>query len=305
MNTSSRHLSFSVRSTLMAACSIAGLASFAAPAAAAGPKATLDAPTILVVGATAKTISVQVCGGAKTGAPAGFSLQWLEAADFTGAWPSDGSMCKASFSGNASTSRFPLKPGQCTVVEIGNLFDDEAGVSFTCSDDLLCATQYVFRGFAHATNTAQRSPFTANLFGSTSDCVADQGCTYTQGYWKNHPDEWPVVGLTLGTGWYDNATLIQIFWTPARGNGLLALAHQLIAAKLNLADGASGTDASQAIAEADALIGDLLVGGGGFLAPTVTSALTTTLASYNEGATGPGHCEDPIVSTSMELSISL
>ena len=73
---------------------------------------------------------------------------------------------------------------------------------------------------------------------------------------------------------------------------MIALAHQLIAAKLNVANGADATAVAQAISDADALIGALVVPpiGAGFLAPSVTSALTTALANYNEGATGPGHC---------------
>ena len=45
---------------------------------------------------------------------------------------------------------------------------------------------------------------------------------------------------------------------------------------------------------ADAMIGSLVVPpiGGGSLSTDATSALTEALADYNEGATGPGHCED-------------
>jgi len=71
------------------------------------------------------------------------------------------------------------------------------------------------------------------------------------------------------------------------------LAHQLIAAKLNIAAGADGSAVSGAIAAADALIGDLVVPpvGTDTLQPADTGALTTTLANFNEGATGPGHCQ--------------
>src|SRR6187551_989910 len=68
--------------------------------------------------------------------------------------------------------------------------------------------------------------------------AADGDCTYTQGYWKNHPDAWPVASLKLGTVTYTKVELIAIFKTPVKGNGLIQLAHQLIAAKLNVAAGA-------------------------------------------------------------------
>src|SRR5258705_5036 len=59
-------------------------------------------------------------------------------------------------------------------------------------------------------------------------------CTYTQGYWKNHPNAWPVTSLTLGTVNYTKAQLIQILEEDVNGNGLISLAHQLIAALLNI-----------------------------------------------------------------------
>ena len=98
----------------------------------------------------------------------------------------------------ASTTLANVKaPGASTVVEVGNLFDEEPGVSFTC-DELKCGTTYVFRAFAHATSTLMRSDFTPNLTASTLPCTPQGGCTLTQGYWKNHPEAWPVDTLQLG-----------------------------------------------------------------------------------------------------------
>jgi hypothetical protein len=106
---------------------------------------------------------------------------------------------------------------------------------------------------------------------------------------------WPVTSLSLGNVSYSDAQLCEIFNTAAAGNGLIALAHQLIAAKLNVASGADGSAVASAIADADALIGSLVVpptnGSTNSLDPSATSALITTLTDYNEGVTGPGHCE--------------
>jgi len=103
-----------------------------------------------------------------------------------------------------------------------------------------------------------------------------------------------VNDLTLGTVNYTEAELLQILDQPAQGNGLVILAHQLIAAKLNIANGADPTDAAQAIADADAMIGGLVIPpiGGGYLPTSQTSDLTETLTEYNEGTKGPGHCND-------------
>ncbi|HVK86756.1 MAG TPA: DUF4215 domain-containing protein [Kofleriaceae bacterium] len=110
--------------------------------------------------------------------------------------------------------------------------------------------------------------------------VVRTDCTHTQGFWKNHPDVWPVSSLTLGTVTYSKTQLLAIFTTPVQGNGLISLAHQLIAAKLN---DASGAITPAAIAQADALIGGRVVPpvGAGYLAPSTTSSLVGALDGFN------------------------
>ena len=123
------------------------------------------------------------------------------------------------------------------------------------------------------------------------------GCTLTQGFWKNKPAEWPTSTLTLGTMSYSKTQLITILKTPVRGNGLVSLSHQLIAAKLNVANDASvPPGVLEAIGLADGQIGALVVPsiGAGFLAPDSTSSMTSILDVYNNGRAigGPPHCED-------------
>lgn len=121
----------------------------------------------------------------------------------------------------------------------------------------------------------------------------DVGCTFTQGFWKNHPNDWPVQNLTLGTVNYTKAELLSILNQPVMGNGLISLAHQLIATKLNIANGADDSAIAATVLAADALIGGLVIPpiGAGWLAPATTSALTTLLDSYNNGLLGVPHCE--------------
>jgi hypothetical protein len=257
---------------------------------AVGPKPDLDAPTLSIVDATQTTITVRVCAGA-TGAPAGFSLHWTTSADYVANGWSSVEVCSASFSGVPGGSRFNLDPGECTDVVVGALDDSEIGVSFTCNSPLECGQEYAFRSFAHGNADWNRSEFSATIFGTTDPC--DDGCTLTQGFWKNHPDVWPVSSLTLGSVSYTQAELLSILGAPVVGNGLISLAHQLIAAKLNIASGANPSAISSTIAAADALIHTLVVPpvGGGFLFPATTSSLTAALDAYNNGITGPGHCE--------------
>jgi cysteine-rich repeat protein len=130
-------------------------------------------------------------------------------------------------------------------------------------------------------------------YGSTTNPITEQGdCTLTQGYWKNHPAAWPVTSVTLGTVSYTKAEALAIFGQPVNSNGLVSLAHQLLAAKLNVASGASNTVVNE-IDAADAAIGALVVPpvGTGYLATTATSGLAQALDDYNTGATGPGHCD--------------
>lgn len=271
------------------------------PELKAGKISVMSTPIISCSGvSTPASLSIVVTAGA-TGAPAGFSLQWMTAADYAlnnNTW-SD-TPCKASFSGNANLSRYNLAAGESVTLVVGEfLFDN--GASTNCAQELMCGTDYVFRAFAHANSKMNRSLFSANVTCSTSPCnPPSEGCTYTQGYWKTHGpiptgnnvNEWTVTSLVLGTVNYTDLELLSIFNTPASGNGLIALAHQLIAAKLNIAHGSDGTAVASAISAADALIGGNVVPplGTGYLAPSATSALITTLANYNEGAIGPGHC---------------
>ena len=80
------------------------------------------------------------------------------------------------------------------------------------------------------------SDFNTREKATFSQHEGDQ-CTFTQGFWQNHPEVWPVQSLTLGGRVYTQAELLLIFDAPVAGNGLIALAHQLIAAKLNVAMG--------------------------------------------------------------------
>jgi len=122
------------------------------------------------------------------------------------------------------------------------------------------------------------------------------GCTLTQGFWKNHPSAWPVTTLKLGTTTYTQAQLLSILHQPVKGNGLVSLAHQLIAAKLNVANGASGTAISSTIASADTLIDGLVVPpvGSGLLSTSAVSNLVSLLDQFNSGLLpgAPGACSE-------------
>lgn len=281
----------------------------------AGKKTALDALTLSCGTSSQTSINIVVKAGA-SGAPAGFSIQWMTAEDFAKyGWPkgdaSDDqtstapSFCKASLSGvPGCAQQYKLGANGSVTVNIGDNLFDNCGASSTCANTPLeCGTDYVFRAFAHndPASGLGKSAFSKDQTCATLPCTGgSEGCTYTQGYWKTHgysptgnnSNVWPVDNLTLGTVSYTQAQLQSIFDTPAGGNGLISLAHQLIAAKFNIANGASDAAIASAIADADALIGALVVPpvGSGSLSPADASSLIEALTNFNEGTTGPGHC---------------
>ena len=96
--------------------------------------------------------------------------------------------------------------------------------------------------------------------------------------------------ITLGTVSYTQAQLLSILDQPAKGNDLVTLAHQLVAAKLNVVHGADRADAAQAIGDADVMIGGLVILriGSGYLPPGQTSELVRNTHTMERGNHGPG-----------------
>lgn len=237
-----------------------------------------------------------------SGAPGGFTVCWMTLADFV-ANGSDWSYADSvdadmdgSFTGTptkhtagGTITSYVLAPYQTVTMEIGDLFD-ETGVQTEDTDELEPSETYVMCAYANGFEGRPRSEYSVTYERAT-DPRTD--CLFTQGYWKNHVSEWPVTTLTLGTVSYTQAELLLILNTPAQGNGLIFLAHQLIATKLNIAAGASGAAIAATVAAADALIGGLVVPpiGAGYLAPSSASGLTNTMDDYNNGELGTDPCE--------------
>lgn len=205
---------------------------------------------------------------------------------------------------------FKLNDGECREVWVKN-----AG---STSDDVLVREDTPIDGFIttytvedQAGTTTGPTPgksVTVTTSGTTGFLITftneeesrETGCTLTQGYWKTHAsgkkfdDGWNLVGGPGALFFSSNMSWLQIFNTPPKGgNAYLQLAHQYMAAKLNALNGASTTP------EVDAA---LTWAEGFFAGKTPSTSLTKseiqdartragTLASYNEGAIGPGHCQ--------------
>jgi hypothetical protein len=263
------------------------------PASAQG----LDTPALRFVENSRCSITLEVEAGA-SGAPGGFVIEWMKASDFyeAGGWPADEydpRVVYCTFTGvptwNVSTGSYVLAPAGKVLIEVGDIFD-ETGLYANYYDELGDATEYVIRVHAEGDGYSDESPRSADFWASTKP--AAENCTFTIGYWRTHPEAWPVGSLTLGTVNYTAAELLSILNYPAGGNGLVLLAHQLIAAKLNIANGADPTPVAATIAAADAQIGSLVVPpvGSGYLTPAEVSANAIILDNYNNGNLGVPHC---------------
>lgn len=82
----------------------------------------------------------------------------------------------------------------------------------------------------------------------SSDCVK------THGYWKNHASAWPVDSLDLGNQSYGEDELMSLLKAPPKGDASLILAHQFIAAELNIENGAEDDAVEGTLEDAHSLL---------------------------------------------------
>jgi hypothetical protein len=139
----------------------------------------------------------------------------------------------------------------------------------------------------------------------------DRGCTYTQGFWKNHPENWPTNQLSL----YSGRKAMRLLWTPPKkGNAYIILAHQFIAAELNMANGASiPEEVDHAWKTGRRILYNYRREESiSKTSPhrTLAIAAAKVLDNYNNGLIGPGHCDEiqcpkptPYESDKIELEI--
>ncbi len=263
--------------------------------------AALDTPSLAVVDQSAWRVGIDVSAGL-TGTPSGFTIEWMTKSDYdlygwgsSGYTPPGFNYCLfdgvPTFNVTAGVSSFLLTSGQTVRVVLGELFD-ETGLYTTYTDDMVPATAYAVRVYAEGGPAGTESGRSATQFVTTN---THEACRFTLGYWKNHPGAWPVLSLSLGSNTYNQAQLISILSQPSLGNGLTILAHQLIAAKLNVYLAAPPSSIATAIANADAMIGSLVPPpvGTDTLPSSQTTSLATQLDNFNNGLTPGDNCTTP------------
>ncbi|HKI55523.1 MAG TPA: hypothetical protein VKB31_00110 [Trueperaceae bacterium] len=133
-------------------------------------------------------------------------------------------------------------------------------VVVTAGASLPCGTSYPLNNTAGIQGTDTTASLGLTL--STGTCAPPPpppptgGNCYTQGYWKTHSSygpanpadpTWNDVGGPDATFFYSGMSWIELFNTPpSRGNAYIQLAHQYMAAVLNVDSGAAASPDVQA-----------------------------------------------------------
>lgn len=154
------------------------------------------------------------------------------------------------------------------------------------STDTLTCTGY-------GTSTGPGSPVTVSSNPAECSYPTGEGCTRTPGYWKNHPEEWPVEEIVIGGVTYSKEDAIALLKTPVKKDKRRTMFNALVAAKLNVISGADASCITAIISAADAW----MVTNGGSPVPASSGAwdigepLYLMLDNYNNGLLCTPHCD--------------
>lgn len=110
--------------------------------------------------------------------------------------------------------------------------------------------------------------------------------TGSPGYWKNHPDAWPVNIISIGNINYSKEIAIQIMQTPEKGDKTYTMFNALISAKLNVIIGNDDSCIADTISKADIWMATYPVGSnvtGKSYAWEIGEPLYNILDAYNNG----------------------
>lgn len=218
-------------------------------------------------------------------------------------------------SGSANTGDVVTSPVSITVVQGGptvckTIFSRTQAVGLNTSDPaaVVTVTEAAAPGtiLGDITGASDAAPFVKDVAGRNAsvgvnafhsatatffNVAVSLGCSYTQGYWKNHTDKWAALGYSPTAKFDGGMSWIDLFNTPPKGGDVyIQLAHQYMAATLNLANGASmPADVKVAYDKATAYFA---AGGDGKGSGDITG-VAAILDAYNNGlsAGGPPHCE--------------
>ncbi len=141
--------------------------------------------------------------------------------------------------------------------------------------------------------------------GTASAYVGDQTSqgTYTIGYWKTHPGAMAdLLPIRLGASGGEKSVMISttsqavsiLKMTGGASNGIVKLYAQLLAAKLNYANGADKSAVAAVMGTADSFLASHNAADWAALSSAERNNVLswmTTLDRYNNGIIGPGHAD--------------
>lgn len=211
---------------------------------------------------TATPLTMTLVSGDTPNFVTGGTLTITANIDATGVF-STGTGDDVIITGVAGAFGSPLLTGTLTNYGIADLgATDRADFTFTVTGGSLAADFGGVGSEGGIITTMEGSTYTGS-FGVNWACGVAKGNvgptplppvgngTGTIGYWKNHPEAWPVTSVTLGGHPYTQAEAIDILKAAVKGDKSLSMAKQLIAAKLNVAAGNDDSCISDTIAAAD------------------------------------------------------
>jgi len=132
-----------------------------------------------------------------------------------------------------------------------------------------------------------------------SEIPREGECSRTPGYWKTHPEAWPVEEITIGGTTYSKDDAIDLLWLPERGDKSKTVFRALVAARLNNFNGTDTSCVSQEILDADAwmaahpVCSNVSGNSDAWSGSERGETLATTLDDYNNGLLCAPHCDDP------------
>ena len=123
----------------------------------------------------------------------------------------------------------------------------------------------------------------------------EKACALSPGYWKNHPDNWPVDEITIGGRTLTKLQAIVLMRLPEKGDKTKNAYRHLIAAKLNVLAGTDDSCIAEDIEAADAWLIDHPVCSRVRASSAAWKSISSVIArldAYNNGELCAPSCHD-------------
>jgi hypothetical protein len=207
------------------------------------------------------------------------------------------------FVGNVSStdiitvSEVPV-PGYTTTSQVTTIIRDQA---LPGDNSTFTTTPGPVTSATSATTSIGGARIPGAVVTFTNTAIAQPSCALTQGYWKNHESQWPAP-YSPTAQWLNSTHKVNgVTWdglmgmSVAGGNSYMQLAHQWIAATLNLGGAIpSNPSVAAAMSQGEAWL-QANTPASTNTVPNIKNAQATawasTLDDFNNGNLGTPHCE--------------